>query len=704
MPDLESFSSRLLAVCSCLKNRLVVAVGVYFCLSLSVRAQMTSEPALSWDDFVNEYLMNTDTDNEIEFTSTDYDALETLSKHPLQVNRTTREALMLLPFLQSSQIDSLLSYRERKNGIRSLGELQLISGWDYYTRRYFSLFARFDSLYIAPAHRAYMEIPWSEKMYKGHHELESYVDVPLYRREGYRKPLHPTPSNHYMGNALKHVVRYRYHYKKDVLYGLTMEKDPGEPVGTKGFYPYDYWSGYVFLQPSAKPWSLVVGDYELAGQSGLVFGRDCFSGREQFDRMHLNRPLQLRPHTSCNEYRYFRGAAFRFRKKHWDALVFASYRKLDARWSEGKDTVRSIQQSGLHRTPAEIERRRTLSAWAAGLHIGWGVSRWGLTYSASFTRFASPVCPEWRTYNAYYFRGQTAGSMSLGYYYYYKKWELQGELAADHALHLAMEQTVRLHCRSNLLFYLQYRQFSPRMVSLYANAIQQNSRLANEQGLMLGAKYLPLPHWELSGYVDCFRYPKPAYRSVLPGAKGIECSIRSRSPFVGSSQLHVRYRIKSRQQTITGYKELEYNTVHRLQIGTLWTWKHFEMNAQLDGTLVTHQTRPIEKGGMISFRTNWKPSGRFCLKDFVGYHWTDNYASALYVYEPLLFHTGAFPSFAYHGLRAVVLADWRIIPGLVLSARVASTRLLNRPVISSGISKIASPWKNDVSLQMRWQF
>ena len=57
-----------------------------------------------------------------------------------------------------------------------------------------------------------------------------------------------------------------------------MEKDAGEPVGKRGFYPYDYLSGYVLLRPREKNWSFALGDYNVWSGNGLLLGRRIFSG------------------------------------------------------------------------------------------------------------------------------------------------------------------------------------------------------------------------------------------------------------------------------------------------------------------------------------------------------------------------------------------------------------------------------------------
>ena len=239
-------------------------------------AQMVDGPYITWEDFVQSYLDPYQADND---NNTDVDLkerLEVLAQHPMQINLLGRDDLLQLPFITGEQADSLLSYRAKKHGFVSLGELQLIRGMDYYTRVYLSLFVRCEAAY--PPTKEQLQ-RWKEndkitkKLFTGNHTIESRLDWPLYQREGYAPKETPTTTNWYAGNALHHIIRYRYHYKQEVLYGLTLEKDAGEPVCKQGFYPYDYWSGYVMLRPKNKPWSVVVGDYNVYGGRGLLLGK-----------------------------------------------------------------------------------------------------------------------------------------------------------------------------------------------------------------------------------------------------------------------------------------------------------------------------------------------------------------------------------------------------------------------------------------------
>lgn len=687
---------------------ILILASLCCCLKLSAQLAAEQEPALSWEEFAEVYLNNSNS-YDADAEGATYDELERLEEiyqHPLQLNRCTRRQLLELPFLTEAQTDSLIAYRERKHGLLSLGELQLIQGFDYFTRYYLTLFARCDSACLPTKeqlerHRAEQRL--SYLLSQGKHEAESRLDIPLYRRQGFDKPENPTRTNYFTGNAMHHIVRYRYNLRREAAYGLTLEKDAGEPVGKRGFYPYGYLSGYLLLRPRSRKWSMAIGDYELRGGRGLLLGRPTFGGLSQLVQPFKAVPINFHPHTSVNEAEFFRGAAAAYKWQNIGMLAFVSYRRLDGRQEPGTDTIRTWLKTGLHRTISEIDNRRNLGCLTAGTQVNWQATKGGIALSGYVSHFGLPIYPEERYYNRYYFRGQTAGGAALFYYVTYKWLHLQGELATDASCNIATEHIVSARFSPRLLLNLQVRHFSPRFVSLYGHALQQGSRVSNEQGIALGMRCLPHPDWELTGYVDIFRFQTPTYTAILPGSKGIEASIQSKWKLSGPWQLILHYRLKTKQRTVSGYRLLEYRNTHKLRLGSLLNLKHFGLTAQADLTYATRQTGKHSVGWMASVRPIWKASKRYQLKGFAGLFFTDDYESALYAYEPQLYRASAFPSFAYHGMRGVVVSNWHITPALLLGLRLGSTCYFNRSSISSGISAIHSSWKNDLSVQLRWR-
>lgn len=704
MPSLKTDTLALSGIY--MKNALTILLLILLSV-LKAHAQIAEEPDISWETFLQEYLANrTDDDKTVEETFLEQEMLERLEQlalHPLQINRAEPAELLEMPFLNREMVDSILSYRQAKHGFLSLGELQFIRGIDYRIRRYLSLFLRCDSAMLKQFSSRYPteELTPGQKFYKGKHKIETRLALPFYRRKGYHTPDKPTAGNHYVGNSLYHNLRYRYQYKQEVCYGLSFEKDPGEPIAKQGYYPYDYISGYLVWRPKRKKYSFIAGDYHIISGHGLLFGQQ-FYGNNSLQINEVKRPVtQFKPHTGMDESHYFRGFATQMRSKGWEGMLFFSYRKKDARWDDEHKTVLSLQETGLHRTFNEIYRRRTLGTTTMGIHAGYDCRQFGLGMNAYFNHYAHTVNPPLHNYNRYYFRGKNASGASMTYFLNFVKWKASGETAIDESLHWATLHSVSYKPVSNWRLHLQARWLTPRFISIYGQAEQQASRVANEQGIKLSSLWQPTSNWQISGYVDLFRFPKPTYQAALSGSNGMEVSFRSAMSLPHNLSLTADYRIKTKQYTVSGHELLEYRIKQKLRVGLGRKKKKGEWLIQADGTIATRQTGQKSTGWMLSSRGSYVLTPTLRFRAFGAAFLTDDYDAAIYAYEPQLLHTFSYTTFAWHGIREAFLIDWNIGKKCLLSVKISSLHYFNKRQISSGTEAIHSSWKNDLSLQFR---
>lgn len=688
-------------------KRLILLLIILY-IPFSIHGQR-EELYMTWEDFVEEFAANFTTNEETETSRTidvemELERLEELHHQPIQINRLGREDLLILPFLDEAQADSILSYREQRRGFVSLGELQLIKGINFFTRGALSLFLRCDSTYIDDERiellKKKKKLTLGHKLANGRHEAETHLDLPLYKREGYKQQEKHTRTNYYVGNNLHHVLRYRYNFGQEAAYGLSMEKDSGEPVGKHGFYPYGYLSGYVYLRLKEQPWSVVTGDFDLRGEEGLLYGGAFIFSKTPTTTLK-HKSYDFRPHTSMDETRFFRGAAASFEKKNWRIMAFVSFRKLDARLTERGDTARTLLTTGLHRTIAEIDRKAVLNAFVTGGSVGYLNEKWGITLNGNFTHFSLPLWPEERFYNSYYFRGQECGGASLGYYAKLgKKLFFKGETAVDHGFKPATVNRIEFHTNPFWRLNLQIRHLSPAYRSLYGTTEQQGSRNANETGVSFSTLFRP-QDWEITTYIDLFRFPEVSYTSAVSGALGLEGFLQAKYKYSAHWSFLGQYRIKTRQYTVTGYKVLEYRHLNRLRLAATYSGEKFNLHAQGDIAYAFRQTGKHSLGYMCSARADWRALKTLRIKGFAGWFHTDDYDTALYTYVPRLRYSAGFNAFAYYGIATTVQAEWQIIRPLYLALRYNLLYYFDRKEISSGTELINKPLKNDLSIQIR---
>lgn len=454
-----------------------------------------------WETFVSEYFQQQD--GEEEQNRFWMDELEAIHHAPINLNTVSRSGLMRIPFLSEAQADSLLLYRERRKRFTTLGELQFIRGIDYYTRRWLSLFVYAGDTLID--HRGSLR----RQLTQGKHEIETRLDIPLYLRAGYatasEEEIAAHPSRYYLGSPWANTLRYRYRYRQTAAYGITLQKDAGEPFATQGNRPYDHTSAYLYLRPGNGRTGVWIGDYLIRAGQGLLLAASSFSMKAgaayEFPRWNT----RVTPHTGSDEAAFLRGAAVQTQAGQWTLTAFASYKRMDGRVNG--DSITGIKTDGLHRTKSEIEDRNTQARFTIGGNASYFFRQTHFGISGYYARYHRPIRPRKAEYNRFYLRGQTAAGISTDYQHRTTRWVMTGEIAIDRHLHPATTHTLQYTPDGNTTLTLQARYFSSRYVAPMAEPLQEGSQPQNELGLLLGGTFHPTERWQLSGYVDAFCFP-----------------------------------------------------------------------------------------------------------------------------------------------------------------------------------------------------
>lgn len=689
-----------------LPHLLFAALLAWACLmtptaALGQNATDEAEQFMTWDEFLAEYMERHSVyEDHEEAPLLVIDYLEQCHAHPLNINTATRDELLDLAFIDEAQADSIIAYRKKHRRIITLGELQLISRLSYDDRRWLSLFT-FAGDTVTPA------ASFKQVYFGGKHQIVARLDAPLYQRAGQRtystEELLQNPNRIYLGNGLSNTVRYRYTHANNVAYGLTLQKDAGEPFANRDNYPYDYVSAYVHRRLPHSGHALWLGDYEVRTGQGLLLGHAAFGGRTSLVERLPSVHKVIRPHTSAAETGFMRGVAATFVHHNWQLTAFGSWLRIDGRVTD--DTIRSLKTDGLHRTLAEMERKNVATQLTVGTRIEHSTTVRSLGATLLYDHFSLPVWPDLRTYNRHYFRGQHAAGLAIDYRQSGRKWDTQAELAVDRHMYPALSSVTRLELRL-IALTLQFRHFSPRYVAPHADAIARQSRAQNETGLLFGLTMRPIQQLAVTAYADLFYHPHPLYRVSKNGSKGMEASLQARYTLTGTTALEGRYRWTLREQDITGHKGLlQYVQTHRMRYALVKdVSSSLTLRTAVDASLITSQTSRPAMGWMLSSRATCQLSRQWSAAAFAAVFFTDDYATRLYAYEPQMRYGGAFPSYAYHGLKTVALANYSMCPALTLSARYSLLHYFNRSQISSGTQLIDSSSQNDLSVQLLWQF
>ena len=379
-----------------------------------------------WEDYFHEiYAMEEIDETSIE---NDYEHLCELESSPLNINTLNPEDLYLIPGINRDQIDDIIKYRDRYGEFRTIEELALIESIDRPLRLFLSNFIVAeprvkDKWYSRPTLDSIMK--------KGHGEILSYINIPLYDRVG--------DKNGYLGYKYKYNIKLTGKFSDNIRYGFCGAQDAGEPLfANKNKWGTDYYSFFVKVNNIGRLKTFVLGQYKIKFGMGLI-QNNCFGYGKQIMLSSMNNyDATITGHSSRSDGEHFLGLAntFDLGKKgsinKWTLTSFWSYRKIDA--TLNKDgSISTISTTGYHRTPTEMEKKNNSSSLNAGTHINF--KRNGLYIGASmvYNWFDRPLNPNPNnnpnSYKAYYAKGYDFWNASINYGYISGKFTFSGETA-----------------------------------------------------------------------------------------------------------------------------------------------------------------------------------------------------------------------------------------------------------------------------------
>lgn len=603
-----------------------------------------------------------------------------LQAHPIDINKATSEDLSAIPILNERQIEDIITYVFLHGGMRSISELMAIESLDYDTRQSLSLFCyagqevfqRKDTVNVKNLFR------------KSHQELLTRFDVPLYYREGY---MHSPSNGGYCGNALANRVLWRLRSMNNLEMGLTGKKDQGEPF--RGACGYDSYGGYLFLKNLGAVRAVVVGDYKLGFGEGLIVNNGYSLGKSALQGSTRG----VRANTATDEYNYFRGAALSLRFSGVELTTWVSMRRLDATLNSAGE-AQTLITSGYHRTKTELGKKGNLGSLVAGADVSWS-SRWGLKFGMTgyFQKFSLSLNPGDQQYRKYYPRGKRFGVLGLHYGYAGSWLVFSGETAYSTELGgVATLNKLTWKVSGNCRLTALQRYYQKKYYSFYASAVGENSRIQNETGEMLRLEAQPMRNWTLTAYADFFYNPWLRY-GLTHSSWGQDALLLNEWTFSDGHQLSVRYQIKrkesSDQMQVHHRIRLKYtaNVSERLRLQTF-------LNVHLLGG----------KGGVaVSQSVRYRPASKvFSLYGLLSGFSTSGWDTRVVVSEPALQSSYSSTSLYGKGMRGAVAASYAFWhQRLVAEAKYSFTCYFDRTGQGSGMQRIFSRWKNDLSLQIR---
>lgn len=617
------------------------------------------------------------------------DALEELSdmysslhENPLNINTATRDELSMLPFLTDAQIEDIHAYIYMHGPMLTLGELQLTGSLDYDTRRLLRQF-----VYPGPLEPRKDSIRLSDVIINGRSELVTRLDIPLYRRDGFRyhspRELERYPNRAYLGGRLSNNLRYAFNWHNRIRFGITADKDAGE----KG---YDFFSPYLFLKDIGFVRELALGNFKVQTGCGLLLGSEFSVGKNMALSSVSGQTQGLKPHSSTQEYGYLCGAGTTIGKGHTKYTLLAAWTPLDAT-VKGDTVIGSFKQDGYHRTGLEMSKRHNvrLGTIAANVRYSYRGFRIGTTVLAE--KLSLPYKSHDR------FTGISA-DFGLNRARYSALAEIS---VLNGAPAVVASQTLRLPDGWSMNTVFRY--YSPRYMAFHSNAIAESS-VQNEMGLLAGLAR-KTRKLKINGYADLFMHPEPRY-GASGRSNGTDLRMEADWRVGRRDELFATARFKSKQKDCRYTGRLEYCITGRCRLRwTHQTLSGAELKTQIFYSRYDFIAEPISDGlAVTQSYSRCLLNGRLDLNLTASVFSTDSFDSSISVYESGLRYSFNFITLYGKGARAALTVRYRIGKNLQLNLNAGGTYYSDRDEIGSAQQRIDSCHKEDISVQFIAKF
>lgn len=644
--------------------------------------------------------------------------LQRLHQHPLNLNSVTvrqLEELTTLGILTLQQVSSILEYRTKYGSFKDVNELVALPG---FSPEQVSVLRHFFTAEEEPKSKIKELV---RNIPQGTHNIIFRMQRYLELAEGFKLP--DTSSQRFLGDPWRIYLRYQYWLRRQLGWGFTAEKDPGEQLFSGYIKPdplykiwrgFDFFSAYFLVSPGGIVKNLILGDYEIRFGQGLVAWTGFGFGKSPYVLSFRRAGEVLRPYTSVNEVRFLRGAALHLQKGAVGTILFASSKHMDASFQQAVDTlgdtptvVTYLSDYGYHRNLEELQSAKNIRQQVVGTRL-FLENNWlkaGLT--AIYTTLNKPlgVYTE-HPYNKFYLRGNQLTNLGTDYELNWRSFYLFGEVgysipgswATTHGLLASLARQVNVG--------VLYRYLSPDYHSLLHNPVTEYYRGENEEGIYLALHTYPLPRWELSAYYDIYQHPWLRWERDAP-TRGYDYVVRLQYEERRKLQAYILYKNELRQENeryspepLPPLRWVRYSYL-RLHLRRDFT-RNLRYTARLQLSFYDNSVNPKETGYMfyqeIKYHSNTLRTSFYAR---LAYFQIPSWYTRIYVYESDVLYYFSVPAYYGHGLRYYLMASIYVNPNLTLWIRLSRTLYLDRDFVGSDLNRTEGPARTELKLQAR---
>ncbi len=619
-------------------------------------------------------------------------------KHPIDLNKATKEQLKELIFLSPIQINEILNHSLENGPFINVFELQSIKSLDVES---ISLLLYFVKVTLP-------DMTFKKLVQKADHDLMIRMGQILEGQAGFSK-LANTKEANYQGSASRVLTRYRYNYSNTLAASLNMEKDAGEYFFDSGKNKgFDFYSGNISFRGNGLVKKLLVGDYALQFGQGLVMWSGSSFGKGAGISTIAKQDFGLKPYSSVNESMFLRGTSGTFKYKKISFTPFISKKNLDASLTDEGKEISTISISGLHRTKSELDNKSRLSSTIYGAHIQLNSKSLTIGFTSYQTRFSLPFGIGKSLYEQYDFVGNSLTNLGLHYDYNYKNTYFFGEMAHSKNGGSASINGIISSLSPKVSLVLMHRRYTKNYHSFFSQAISESSNAVNESGFYSALSLKFDSKWDLFTYSDFFRFPWLKFRVNAPSS-GYEIFAQINYRMDKKLKLSSRFKQQVREENpedIIAGSGLETVDKQNYRIEISYSINdRFSLRNRVEMVRYQKGGSKYELGFLNYQDIIYKPlSSKISGNIRFGIFDTESFNSRIYAYENDVLYSYSVPAYQGKGIRFYFNARYTLIRDFDLWLRYSLTSYYDQNTVGSGDDQINGNKRSDIRLQIRYQF
>ncbi|PIP76311.1 MAG: hypothetical protein COW85_14910 [Ignavibacteria bacterium CG22_combo_CG10-13_8_21_14_all_37_15] len=661
-------------------KRLILSVTSLL-FSLSFTPAQTDTSATDIEESLESVLEETTDESEDNFL---YDEYENLTKHPINLNKCSREELLQVPILNLSDAALIIEHRKKFGMFISTSELFSVEKLETEKVRKLLPFIYAEQASFSEEQQ---NIPSAAFLHNLSIDYRSRVISDLQPRAGFLE-------DNYQGNKIKFYNRAIFEFDNTYQLSLLTEKDAGEKNLN------DFTSFSLSAKKLGNFSSIVVGDYIIQFGHGLALWSPYASSKSaDIGFVTKQRDKNIMPYKSTDENNFFRGTAVEYVFAPFSFSLYASNNFFDASIDSIRNVIASMPIDGYHRTGTEFRKKNRAREQFLGGRIDYEILKSlcvsGLYYSSTYS------LPVETSSSA---KGKTFAHSSLAYSYAQNSLLVSGEFSFN-GISVAHLHSLQKTFSRNFSYIFSLRSYPRNYYSLHGRAFAENPYdLQNEIGLYNGL-LLNTQFGKISFYYDQFMFPAGTSSTPL-SSKGNEVLLCFSSRITKNIGTTLRYKNEKKDVLLIGLEAKEFSERYRQQF-------RFEMvfsvssNLQLKNRIEynSYSLRKNsfnEKGWLFFQDVKYKPEQNISLYGRIIFFKSDSFNSAIYEFENDL--PGIMSNLAMYGegFRWYLLMKIKLLNALNLSFKYSETTKPKEKSLSSGTSEIFSNVDNNFHLQLEF--